>query len=77
MSTLAPYRVTRRLMAAARPDAVFLHCLPAHRGEEVEAQVIDGVAAQVFRQSANRAPVAQSILLALLTGRIVGRAMPS
>lgn len=50
----APYRVTSDLMALASPDAIFLHCLPAHRGEEVDADVIDGGASRVFDQAENR-----------------------
>jgi ornithine carbamoyltransferase len=73
LAALAPYRVTADLMARARPDAVFLHCLPAHRGEEITAEVIDGPRAQVFRQAANRRPVAQAVLRALLTDRLTGR----
>jgi ornithine carbamoyltransferase len=76
LAALEPYRVTPELLAGARPDAVFLHCLPAHRGEEVAASVIDGPASRVFRQAANRKPVAQAVLLALLTGRLAGRAAP-
>jgi ornithine carbamoyltransferase len=53
-NTFEPYRITRSLMDAAAPNAVFLHCLPAHRGEEVEAAVIDGPASRVFDQAENR-----------------------
>jgi ornithine carbamoyltransferase len=49
-----PYRVTQALLDAAEPNAIFLHCLPAHRGEEVEAAVIDGYASRVFDQAENR-----------------------
>jgi ornithine carbamoyltransferase len=55
-------------MAAAAPDAIFLHCLPAHRGEEVTAEVIDGPASAVWRQAANHLPTEQALLYALTTG---------
>ncbi|WP_143591596.1 ornithine carbamoyltransferase [Thermoactinospora rubra] len=71
-AALEPYRVTPELMAAAAPHAVFMHCLPAHRGEEVTAEVMDGPASVVFRQAANRLPVAQAVLEALLTGKLAG-----
>ena len=59
---LAPYRVTKRLMAEAAPDAIFMHCLPAHRGEEVEAGVIDGPQSVVFQEAENRLHVQKGIL---------------
>lgn len=62
---LAPYEVTEELMALARPDSIFLHCLPAHRGEEVDAAVIDGPRSAVWQQSANRMPTEAALLLAL------------
>ena len=65
---LEGFRVTPSLMAAARSDAIFLHCLPAHRGEEVDAAVIDGPASAVFQQAANRLPTEQALLRALVTG---------
>ncbi|MEX2486399.1 MAG: ornithine carbamoyltransferase [Nitriliruptoraceae bacterium] len=65
--TFAPYRITADLFALAAPDAVFLHCLPAHRGEEVTADVMDGAASRVFDQAENRLH-AQKALLALLLG---------
>jgi len=55
-------------MAAAAPDAVFLHCLPAHRGQEVAAEVIDGPQSAVWQQAANRLPTEQAVLYALVTG---------
>ncbi|HZQ88372.1 MAG TPA: ornithine carbamoyltransferase [Gaiellaceae bacterium] len=65
---LAPYQVTEELMALAKPDAVFLHCLPAKRGEEVAAAVIDGPQSAVWLQSANRMPTEAALLLALTHG---------
>ena len=59
--TLEPYRVTAELMSRARPDAIFLHCLPVHRGEEVEASVIDGPASRVFDQAENRLHTAVAV----------------
>ena len=59
---LADYQVTAKLMAAARSDAIFLHCLPAHRGEEVTAEVIDGPQSRVFDQAENRLHAQKAIL---------------
>jgi ornithine carbamoyltransferase len=63
---LRPYQVDAHLMSVARPDAVFLHCLPAHRGQEVTADVIDGPQSLVFEQAANRMPTAQALVYALV-----------
>jgi len=65
---LAPYEVTTELMALAQPDAIFLHCLPAKRGEEVDTAVIDGPQSAVWAQSANRMPTEAALLLALTHG---------
>jgi ornithine carbamoyltransferase len=59
---LAPYRVTRRLMAQAAPDVVFMHCLPAHRGEEVDEDVIDGPHSVVFDEAENRLHAQKGVL---------------
>jgi ornithine carbamoyltransferase len=64
-----PYRVDESLLAGARADAVFLHCLPAHRGEEVTAAVIDGLQSVVWQQAANRLPTEEAMLYALVTRR--------
>ncbi|MGQ0629041.1 MAG: ornithine carbamoyltransferase [Phycisphaerales bacterium] len=64
-----PYRVTSGLMAAAARDAVFMHCLPAHRGEEVTAEVIDSERSVVFDQAENRMHAQNAVLLHLLCGR--------
>jgi ornithine carbamoyltransferase len=66
---LGPYQVTAELMGLAKPEAIFLHCLPAKRGEEVAAAVIDGPQSVVWQQSANRLPTEQALLLALTRGR--------
>jgi ornithine carbamoyltransferase len=66
---LAGFRVDEQLMLCAAPDAVFMHCLPAHRGQEVSAEVIDGPQSVVFAQAANRLPTEQAVIQALLRGR--------
>jgi ornithine carbamoyltransferase len=60
--------VDAALMALARPEAVFLHCLPAHRGEEVAAEVADGPQSRIFDEAENRLHVQKAILLWLLGG---------
>ncbi|MDP8950786.1 MAG: ornithine carbamoyltransferase [Actinomycetota bacterium] len=62
----APYQVNAKLMSNAAPDAVFLHCLPAHRGEEVTVGVIDGPKSRVFDQAENRLHAQKGLLYLLL-----------
>ena len=59
---LVPYRVDAALMARAAPDALFMHCLPAHRGEEVTAEVIDGPQSVVFDEAENRLHAQKGVL---------------
>jgi ornithine carbamoyltransferase len=66
--TFAPFQVNSYLMSLAKPNAIFLHCLPAHRGEEVTDQVLDGPQSVVLDQAENRLHVAKAVLLALLGG---------
>lgn len=61
-----PYRVDEALMAKAGPGAIFLHCLPAHRGDEVTDEVIDGPASRVWEQAGNRMHAARGLLLWLV-----------
>ena len=63
------YKVDASLMAHARADAVFLHCLPAHRGEEVSSDVIDGRWSRVFEEAENRLHAQKALLLELLGSR--------
>jgi len=63
----APYQVNEELMNLAAEDAVFLHCLPAHRGEEVTAGVIDGPQSRVFDQAENRLHAQKALLYLLLS----------
>jgi ornithine carbamoyltransferase len=65
---LGAFQVDPELMALAAADAVFMHCLPAHRGEEVASAVIDGPQSAVWEQAANRLPTEQAVLYALTTG---------
>ena len=65
-----PYQVNRELMAEASPHAVFMHCLPAHRGEEVTDEVMDSEQSVIFEQAENRMHVQKSILYLLLGGAV-------
>ncbi len=66
LMALAPYRVTTSIMAVAKPTAVFMHCLPLHRGQEVEAAVADGPQSIIFDQAENRLHVHKAVLLQVL-----------
>jgi len=62
------YAVDERMMAAAKPDAVFMHCLPAHRGEEITDEVLDGERSIVFDQAENRLHLQKALMVALAGG---------
>ena len=62
----APYQVNAEVMAQAKPDALFLHCLPAHRGEEVTAEVIDGPQSVVWDEAENRLHAQKALIEFLL-----------
>lgn len=62
LAAMMPFQVTSELMASAKPDAKFLHCLPAHRGEEVTAEVIDGPQSLIWHEAENRLHAQKSIL---------------
>jgi ornithine carbamoyltransferase len=66
-AVFGPYQVNEALMARARPGALFMHCLPAHRGEEVSAEVFESAASIVFDQAENRLHVQKALLLMLLS----------
>jgi len=66
----ADWCVDRQMMSLAQPDALFMHCLPAHRGEEVEAEVIDGPQSVVWDEAENRMHVQKALMEYLLLGRI-------
>jgi ornithine carbamoyltransferase len=70
---LTPYRVTSELMKHAARHAIFMHCLPAHRGEEVTAEVLDGPHSVVFDQAENRLHTAQAVLHALISGMLTSQ----
>ena len=72
-SPFAPFRVTEELMAQAAPDAVFLHCLPAYRGYEVDAEVIDGPASLVWQEAENRLHAQKALLSWLVEQHEGGR----
>lgn len=69
-NAFAAYQVTQDIMRQAKPDALFMHCLPAHRGEEVAADVIDGPQSVVWDEAENRMHVQKALIEYLLLGRV-------
>ncbi|MDH5666670.1 MAG: ornithine carbamoyltransferase [Nitrospira sp.] len=67
LKALAPYQIDGRLLQRAKPDAIVMHCLPAHRGQEITAEVLDGPQSVVFDQAENRLHMQKAILTQLLT----------
>jgi ornithine carbamoyltransferase len=63
-----PYQVNAALMARAGGDAVFMHCLPAHRGDEVTDEVADAPPSMIFEQAENRLHAQKAVMLALMGG---------
>ena len=70
MRDFADWQVDAEMMRLARPDALFLHCLPAHRGEEVSAEVIDGPQSVVWDEAENRLHVQKALMEYLVLGRV-------
>ena len=68
LEAFSRYQLSEPLLAAARPSAVVMHCLPAHRGEEISEAVLDGPQSVVLDQAENRLHVQKAILLTLLGG---------
>jgi ornithine carbamoyltransferase len=69
---LSPYAVTENLMSLTEKDSIFMHCLPAHRGEEVEASVIDGSKSVIWREAYHRRTTIQALLYHLTRGELKG-----
>jgi ornithine carbamoyltransferase len=72
MKVLAPFAVTDNLMALTEKDSIFMHCLPAHRGEEVAASVIDGPKSVIWREAFHRRTTIQALLYHLTRGELAG-----
>ena len=72
LQALAPFAVTENLMELTASDAIFMHCLPAHRGEEVSAEVIDGKRSVIWREAYHRRTTIQAILYHLVRGELSG-----
>ena len=72
MLALSPFAVTENLFSLTNKDSIFMHCLPAHRGEEVEASVIDGPRSVIWREAYHRRTTIQSLLFHLTQGDLKG-----
>jgi ornithine carbamoyltransferase len=74
LKALSPFAVTENLMSLTAKDSIFMHCLPAHRGEEVEASVIDGERSVIWREAYHRRTTIQACIYHLVRGELSGRA---
>jgi ornithine carbamoyltransferase len=72
LKALAPFAITNNLMSLTASDSIFMHCLPAHRGEEVEAEVIDGPKSVIWREAFHRRTTIQAALYHLVRGELTG-----
>ena len=72
IKALAPFAITENLMRMTEKDSIFMHCLPAHRGEEVEASVIDGPKSVIWREAFHRRTTIQALLYHLTRGEVKG-----
>ena len=72
LKALAPFAVTKDLMSMSASDSIFMHCLPAHRGEEVAAEVIDGPKSVIWREAYHRRTTIQAVLYHLVRGELAG-----
>jgi ornithine carbamoyltransferase len=75
LKALSPFAVTPELMKHTAADSIFMHCLPAHRGEEVSAEVIDGPASVIWREAFHRRTTIQAILYHLVRGELTGSSL--
>jgi len=71
-TALAPFKITEKLMSTSASDSIFMHCLPAHRGEEVDAAVIDGPRSVIWREAFHRRTTIQAIIFHLVRGELKG-----
>jgi ornithine carbamoyltransferase len=69
---LTPFAITENLMKLTEKDSIFMHCLPAHRGEEVEASVIDGPKSVIWREAYHRRTTIQALFYHLTRGELKG-----
>mgnify|MGYP003703464411 FL=1 len=72
LAALSPFAVTSNLMALTNKDSIFMHCLPAHRGEEVSAEVLDGPKSVIWREAFHRRTTIQAVLYHLVRGELKG-----
>ena len=72
IKALTPFAITEKLMSMTEKDSIFMHCLPAHRGEEVEASVIDGDKSVIWREAYHRRTTIQALLYHLTRGELKG-----